>query len=170
MELELRRLQPDAMTPDDMAALTAVIMAAPEYSLCVSGRMPNPDDVRALLHDLPPGYRMADKFTFGIYRQGRMIGCADILRGWKHARQSMLGLLLLAEHAQGQGAGRAAYHLLERHIAGWPQMASVRIGVVSGNAKAIGFWRMMGFAATGESVPLDGYTGPTLIFEKMLAA
>ena len=168
MEMELRRLQPDTVTVSELAALTAVMLAAPRYSLCVTGRMPLASDATELLQDLPPGYNYADKYTFGIYYAGLMIGCADILRGWKHDRQSMLGLLLLAEHAQGQGFGRQAYRLLEQKIRSWPNMDSVRIGVISTNADAIAFWRKIGFVKNGETSSIEGHTGPTLIFEKPL--
>lgn len=168
MEMELRRLQLDTVTAAEFAELTAVMLAAPRYSLCVTGRLPLASDATELLQELPPGYSYEDKYTFGIYYAGLMIGCADILKGWKHERQSMLGLLLLAEHAQGQGFGRQAYRLLERRICSWPNMASVRIGVISTNTDAIAFWRKIGFVANGETSSIEGHTGSTLIFEKVL--
>ena len=166
MTLELHRLQPEAAT--ERAALTAVVLAAPRYSLCVRGRLPHASDVDELLHELPPAYLLAQKHTFGIYDAGVMIGCADVLKGWKHERQCMLGLLLLAEAVQGQGVGRRAYDLLEQVIRRWPGIDSIRIGVISTNAQALGFWRKRGFIETGEQRMMPGYTGPLLLLEKPL--
>lgn len=74
MEMELRRLQLDTVTAAEFAELTAVMLAAPRYSLCVTGRLPLASDATELLQELPPGYSYEDKYTFGIYYAGLMIG------------------------------------------------------------------------------------------------
>ena len=164
----LRRIATPVATDAELAALTEVVLGAPGYSQQVEGRAPAAADVPALLADLPPGFTHEDKFFYGIWVNGRMVGCADVLRGWKHAGQSMIGLLLLREDAQGQGYGREACGLLEDIARNWPGMASMRVGVVSTNTGGLAFWRRMGYAETGERVKLPQYLGETIILEKPL--
>lgn len=166
--VELRRLEPAGATPADIAALAAVIAAAPAYHLAVEGKLPSASDAPGLLSDVPPGYTVHDKYFFGIYRGEVMIGCADVLRGWRHATQSMIGLLLFAEAFQGSGYGTLAYRRLEDMIRGWDGMESIRIGVIDTNRPALAFWRKMGFAETGEQPRSTQYLGATIILEKAL--
>ena len=168
MELALRRLQAGMVSEAEMAALTGVVLGAPAYSLLVEGRLPVAAEVPAMLTERPPASALDDKYVFGIYEGERMIGCADVLKGWKHEGQSMLGLLLLTDAAQGRGLGRRAYLQIERMVAGWPGMRSLRIGVNEANTGALAFWRKMGFAENGERHLLAQTIGGTLIMEKVL--
>ena len=88
---------------------------------------------------------------------------ADKVAAW-----FVLGLLLFAEDAQGRGHGRRVVAQVERLVAGWPGMVSLRIGVVATNAGGLAFWRKMGFAETGEAVQQPQNIAPTLILEKPL--
>ncbi|WP_188565068.1 GNAT family N-acetyltransferase [Undibacterium terreum] len=170
MELELRRLHAANISEEQMSALTGVVLAAPAYSLLVEGRLPVAEEVPDLLSDLPPNYSYDDKYFFGIYQGERMIGCADLLKGWKTPQQSMLGLLLFAEDVRGQGYGRQVYLKLEQIVASWPGMNSIRIGVISTNLGGLAFWRKMGFAENGERYKFEQYLGDTVILEKALSS
>jgi GNAT superfamily N-acetyltransferase len=168
MTIELRRLDRARMTDAQFDALVAVVLDAPAYSMAVEGKLPSADDVPAMMTDVPPGYPLSDKYFFGIYRDDAMIGCADVLRGWKFATQSMIGLLLLAQPFQRCGYGALAYRRLEETIGAWQGMESIRIGIIETNLPAFGFWHRMGFAETGERSRLAQYIGDAVILEKRL--
>ncbi|HYD79279.1 MAG TPA: GNAT family N-acetyltransferase [Paucimonas sp.] len=166
--IEFERLESATISAEQLAALARVVLAAPAYSMTVKGRLPSLDEVPEMLADLPPGYALSEKFFYGIHADGKMIGCADILRGWKHARQSMVGLLLFDETFQGRGFGTLACRKIEEIVRSWQGMESIRIGVNESNTKGFAFWRKMGFKETGERSSLPDYISDTIILEKPL--
>ncbi len=137
----------------EMTELQRVLEGAPDYARRVTGLPPGPDDARSTRSMLPPGKGDEDKFVYGVFLGGAMVGCADVVRGWPDAGTAMIGLLLVDEAHQGQGIGGRALSALEREIGGWAGCRRIRIAVVLTNAEVIPFWERMGFAATGERKP-----------------
>ncbi len=164
--LSLRLL---AGAADEMAALQAVFEAAPGYFRAVSGA---PAPAGAAIDEfvsLPPGKRYADKRCWGLYAGDAMVGCADALRGWNAPHKAVVGLLLLADSWQGRGLGRAFNARVEAAIAGWPEITTLRLGIISTNTEAFAFWRRMGYAETGESRPgAPDFIGDVVVLEKPL--
>jgi len=169
MSMTFRRLTRDTITAQDYAELRRVLFGAPAFSLAVRGRLPLESDVDELLDDMPPDRSSDDKFAFAIEVDGRMVGCADVLRGWRHARQSMIGLLLFDEEVQGRGYGREAVRIIEDIARGWTGMESLRVGVNASNPGAHAFWQRMGFAENGERYMLPDFISEAIIMEKPLA-
>jgi GNAT superfamily N-acetyltransferase len=156
--------------PQEMAALQAVLEAAPRYYDAVSGLPPGPAEAQSLITDLPPGKTYDDKIVWGLHAGAAMIGCADAIRGWNAPHKAIIGLLLLHEQWQGRGFGRAFALLIEHAIAArWPEIDTLRLGVVASNEDALAFWRALGYLETGEMK-----TGPpqwradVIVFEKPL--
>lgn len=139
--------------PGEMAELQGVLEAAPTYARLVTGAPPGHADAQSTYSALPPGRSYEDKFVFGVYRDGRMVGCADLIRGYPDARTATLGLLLIAEPFQGQGIGRRAYRAIEAHARAWGTCTRMRIGVVRTNDRAMPFWSKLGFTPSGEVKP-----------------
>ena len=169
MEIELRRLGPGSVGAADLTALTKVLHGAPRYHLHTQGCLPDALAAQRLLAELPSAYAMEDKYFYAILHAGTVIGCADLLKGWKGPQQSMLGLLLIEEPWQGRGVGSSVFQQLEKIVADWPGMRSIRLGVVRNNLAGLAFWRAMGFEENGEIYQLDNTLGDTLIMEKQLA-
>ena len=158
--------------PGEMAELQRVHEGAPEYSDRVTGAPPGPSDAQSAYTILPPGKSYDDKFVFGIYRGERMVGCADLIRGYPDARTAHLGLLLIAEAWQRQGIGRAAYRALEDHARSWGTCDRMRVGVVRTNACVLSFWSSEGFVPSGEVKPYryGNVHSDVIILTKPLAA
>src|SRR4051812_8831343 len=78
--------------PRQMEALQRVIEEAPAYAHRITGVPPGPADALSTYTALPTGKDYEDKFVFGIYVGGTMIGCADLIRGFPSANTAMLGL------------------------------------------------------------------------------
>jgi len=147
------RLELLSGTPDEMEALQQVIEAAPTYVERVTGLPPGPSDAQSTYMVLPEGKGYEDKFVFGIYLEGEMVGCVDLIRAYPDAETATLGLLLVAERYQRQGLGRAAFAELERLVRAWPSVKRVRLGVVMTNAAVLPFWERLGFRRMGEVKP-----------------
>jgi len=155
---------------DEMAALQRVLEAAPTYFQTVTGLPPGPAEAQSTFTALPPGKIYDDKRVWGLYAGDDMIGCADVIRGYPVSDRAVIGLLLLAEQWQRQGFGRAFALLVEQMIAAWPEITTLRIGVVEQNVGALAFWRKLGYGETGEVKSADqSYVGNVVVLEKPLA-
>lgn len=166
--LTLERIRGSDVAPRLRAELARVVFAAPGYCRLVHDRDPIDADVDDVLHSRPPGYAEDDKHVYLIRLSDRVVGCADVLRGWKHARQSMIGLLMFDESVQRSGLGTRAVQAIEAIVRGWEGMESLRVGVNASNPGAHAFWTRMGFIETGARVKLDDYVSEAIIMEKPL--
>ncbi|TMH68466.1 MAG: GNAT family N-acetyltransferase [Betaproteobacteria bacterium] len=122
---------------DEMAALQAVLEAAPTYFHTATGLPPGPAEAQSTFTALPAGKIYDDKRVWGLY-------------GYPVHDKAVIGLLLLAEAWQRRGIGRAFALLVEQAIAVWPEIVTLRIGVVEQNVGAQAFWRKLGYVETGE--------------------
>ena len=153
-----------------MEDLQRVIEEAPAFINRVTGALPGPADAQSTYSILPEGKTYDDKFVFGIYRGGQMVGCADLIRGYPNPMTAQLGLFLVSEKCRRQGIGRDAYGLVEHFIQGWGTYNRVRIGIVRVNEEVVPFWMRLGFSSTGEINPYryGTVTSETMLYEKLL--
>ena len=77
--------------PDEMAELQGALEGAPTFSQLVTGNPPGPSDAQSTFTALPPNTTYADKFVFGIYADGRCVGCIDLIRGYPSRTRRCLG-------------------------------------------------------------------------------
>jgi RimJ/RimL family protein N-acetyltransferase len=156
--------------PGEMAALQAVLEAAPRFFECTTGLPAGAAEAQSEVTALPPGKTYDDKFVWGLYADDAMIGCADVVRGWNTREKAIIGLLLLAEPWQGRGLGRAFAALVEDAVAAWPEITTLRLGVVATNHDAHAFWRRLGFRETGEvKTATPPFVADIVVLEKPLA-
>ena len=128
---------------DEMAALQAVLEAAPTYFHTATGLPPGPAEAQSTFTALPASKIYDDKRVWGLYAGNEMIGCADVIRGYPVHDKAVIGLLLLAE--------------------AWQR----RIGVVEQNVGAQAFWRKLGYVETGEVKHAE--VRDVIVMEKPLA-
>lgn len=150
LDLELTPLTGD---PGVVAELQLVLESRPDYHERVNGSPAGPDEAQCVFSALPDGLPADRKYVFGVYRDGAMIGCIDLLVGYPDAHTAMLGLLLVASSAAGNGVGSGALRLLEDWIRQNSDCDRIRLGVVRTNDGVLGFWRRMGFIENGEIRP-----------------
>jgi len=136
-----------------MAALQCVLEAAPAYYRITTGAPPRGALAQSMFTALPPDKGYEDKFVWGLYAGDAMIGCADVIRGYPTSDKAVIGLLLLAEPWQRRGLGRAFAMLVEQAMATWPEIMTLRLGVVRPHAGARAFWHKLGYRETGEVKP-----------------
>lgn len=155
--------------PTEMRELQRVFEDAPAYAHRITGVSPGRADAQSTYTILPEGKSYDDKFVFGIYRAGEMVGCADLIRGYPNPETAVLGLLLVSEKHQRQGIGRRACALIEQFIRNWRTCDRVRIGVVRTNDAVLP--TRLGFEPTGEVKPYryGSVVSETVVLEKRLA-
>ncbi len=163
-------VRPLAGEPDDMAALQRVLEGAPRYAELVTGAPPGPADAQSTFTILPDGKTYDDKFVLGIFDDGAMVGCVDVIRGWPGPDTAHIGLLLVAESHQRRGIGRAAWAEVEAMVRRWPTCTRLRLGVLRSNPDAARFWVREGFVATGETKPhrYGAVVSTIVLYEKAL--
>jgi len=171
MEADPVSLRPLQGEPAEMAELQRVLEATPTYAQRITGVPPGRADAQSTYSILPEGKTYDDKFVFGIFLGGDMVGCADVIRGYPVPATAWLGLLLIAEPFQRRGIGRMAYREIEARMRAWGTCDRVRLGVVGTNASVAAFWRRLGFEPTGEVRPYRYGTviSETVVFEKPLS-
>jgi RimJ/RimL family protein N-acetyltransferase len=133
--------------------LVRVLLAAPQFALRTSGRIPTMENARAIFTDFPPGKSFEDKLVYGIFLKSKIIGLCDLILGYPNKSTAMLGLLLLSEEHHGKGFGRAAFTKICSALGAWPEVKKIRIGIVKTNSEVIPFWLAMGFTDTGLRKP-----------------
>lgn len=155
--------------PDEMARLQRVLAAAPAYFETATGAPPGHAEAQSTFTALPPGKGYDDKRVFGLYAGDAMVGCADVIRGYPVREKAIIGLLLLAERWQRRGIGRAFALLVEQVIGGWPEITTLRVGIVERNIGALAFWRKLGYAETGEVKTDQTFAAKIIVLEKVLS-
>jgi diamine N-acetyltransferase len=157
-------------TPEEVASVQAVVEGAPEYSRLASGAEAEPSAAASIFEALPPGRTLEDKYVLAVCLDEEQVGVVDLIRGFPSPGTAMLGLLLISERHQRSGLGRSAYRLVEQLVSTWPEVHSVRIGVVETNAKVLPYWQRMGFKATGETKPcsVGGVASQVIVLERSL--
>lgn len=152
----------------DISALQKVLESAPGYWKRIANKVIEPDAARGVLHALPEGKTLNDKFVFGVYQSDQIIGCVDLICGYPDSQTAMLGLLIISEAHQKSGLGRAAYQAAENIAMSWPGVQKMRIGVVQANDIVFPFWQSLGFVETGVRRPYEdnGVISENVVLEK----
>ncbi len=167
---ELIKLKRFTGTPRDARALQAVFDKMPRYFELTTQAVADENSCAQLFSSLPPGKTVHDKFVYGIYLGEQLIGCIDLVRGYPNSSTAMLGLLALSENAQAKGYGSKAYEQLEAVVREWPEIETIRIGVVKTNDQVFSFWKRLGFVDTGIRKPYESgkVISENCVFEKTL--
>lgn len=155
-----------ADSEDDVAALFGLLERASEYSLLVKGRLPTLQDARDELTDLPAGKAMTDKVFGGYWKDGTLVGCFDLVRGYPEPDIAYLGLLLFARSHQGQGLGVRALEQVMDLARTW-QCTALRLAVIDKNARGLRFWQREGFVELYRR-PTTQFTGNAIVLQRAL--
>lgn len=155
-------------TAGQRAEVARVMAECGDYYQAVQGRVAGPAEVEDFFHAEVPGIAPDDVRSYGVYADGRLVGLASLVLGWKRPGQSMIGFLAVSERERGRGHARSACAALEAIARASPHGTSMRIGIVETNANAFGFWHHLGFVETGERKKLEEFTGEVILLEKAL--
>jgi GNAT superfamily N-acetyltransferase len=150
----------------DVAELFALFEQAPDYSLIVEGRLPTLEDARVALTETPPGKTLKDKHFGGYWKNGTLVGCMDLIRGYPEPDIAFLGLLLFSESNQGRRLGSHALAHIADMSRSWGCTA-LRLAVIDKNVRGLAFWQREGFREIYRK-PASRFTGDAIVMQAAL--
>jgi len=131
---------------DSVALLQRFFDANPDYFLAVNGEIAGADEAHEEVHgSLPAGWPFTRKWVVGIVdSKGALVAMMNVVSDLLAAGVWHIGLFMVGVEVRGTGLAQALLGRLERWaLAGGA--AWLRLGVVSGNARAEKFWESAGF-------------------------
>jgi GNAT superfamily N-acetyltransferase len=162
--LEFRLFHPDSA--QDAATLFGLMDQAREYFLLVEGKLPTIEDAAKDLFALPPGKQLQDKCYAGYWKDGALVGCMEIVRGYPEPDIAYLGLLLFGEAHQGQGYGVVAMTHIRELAHSWG-CTRLRLAVIDKNVRGLRFWQRQGFVELYRK-PRPEFTGDAIVMQRAL--
>jgi GNAT superfamily N-acetyltransferase len=173
-----------SLPPSPIAALRTVEIGAgdepllqrffdenPAYFMAVHGEPAGPDEAHEeILAQPPAGWSFTKKWLVGyVDATGSLVAIADVITDLLAPGVWHIGLFIVATARHGNGDAQRLHHGLERwaadHGARW-----LRLGVVSGNARAERFWQSMGYTQvrTREGITMGKLTNTVRVMVKPL--
>jgi GNAT superfamily N-acetyltransferase len=143
------RLRARTAGPSDEPLLQAVLVAAGDHFLGVTGRgEPDPDAAR---REIEAAGSTEGRIVVLLepVEGGAPVGAAGWWTGVPDAETALLGMLLLVPQVRGQGLGREALEALARHLASGG-IQRIRTGVGFGDQRARSLLPRLGFAPLDE--------------------
>jgi GNAT superfamily N-acetyltransferase len=137
------------LTPADAPALQRFFDANPGYFIAVTGAPAGPDEARDEIgQGLPPGWTFTRKWLIGyVDANDEVAAMASVVADLLVRDVWHIGLVIVATSRHGTGDAHRLYEGLESWMrargARW-----LRLGVVSGNARAERFWTRVGYVET----------------------
>lgn len=149
----ITRAEVVSLRDEDCAEIHELRTRALDYFAEVDDPPPTPETFQADLDYLPEGYTRRDEIVYRAYRGVRLAGYAEVLRGFAHPEQWMIGIVLVDAGSRGQGIGRAIVAAIaeDAFAAGARSLAA---GVVAARERSIAFWVREGFTTEVRRRPL----------------
>lgn len=140
---------------DDLTAVTALQTEAQDYWLLAEGHCDPGQKAAEFFTDCPPGCDPAQSHRLGLFHQDPcsrpiLSGIAELSFGFPAPDDAYLGLMLLAPHRRGNGAGAVFLAAVENRARAAGSSA-LYLAVLESNPRGHAFWQRMGFAPTGVS-------------------
>ena len=154
---------------EDFAALVKFVLANPRYLQQTQHRQPTRSDAIDIATDLPPGANPTQKYLWGVWHGGVMIGFVEAIRHWPQAHHLYIGQLMIGERWQRQGHGSTVLNMLAERSRNWSGVRRWRLAVVATQDSALAFWRAMGFVATGQRATSRFYQAELITMEKIVS-
>ena len=154
-ELAVRVIRTEvvALSDADLAEIHDLRTHALDFFAEVDDPLPTPESFQADLDDLPEGFTRQDEVIYRAYLGGRVAGYAEVLRGFAHAEQWIIGIALVDTALRGQGVGKALVTAIaeDARAAG---IASLAAGVIATRKRSSAFWAREGFTTEVRRRPI----------------
>jgi GNAT superfamily N-acetyltransferase len=144
MDVVVQRTEALDFRPTDLAELNDLRMRAADFFAEVGDLPPTLESLKADMEDLPEGYTSADEVFYRGYAGGRLVGYAEVLRGWPEADSWIIGILLVDASLRSSGIG----HVIAEAVAQDARSLGVRallVGVIATRERSLAFWRREGY-------------------------
>jgi len=141
------------LTDADLAEIHDLRTRAADFFAECGDPPPTPESFQSDLDDLPEGYSHADEFVVRAYRDGRIVGYSEVLRGFAHPGQWMVGIVLVDAALRSDGIGGAIVAAIAE-AAREAGVGSLAAGVIVLRERSLNFWRREGFTNEVRRRPL----------------
>jgi RimJ/RimL family protein N-acetyltransferase len=131
-------------SPSDYANVLCIYRESPSYVELHEGRAPAEADADDFFDGKPDSKDHSDKAVYGLYADGEMIGCADLIRGFPTDDCAWIGLLLFSERHRNRGYGKQALMLIYAIAREWG-CTKIQIATLALNLRGQAFWQREGF-------------------------
>ena len=151
--LRVTRTEVVALSDADLAEIHDLRTRAADFFVEVGDPPPTPASFEADLDDLPKGFTRRDEVIYRAYLETRVAGYAEVLRGFVHPEQWMIGIALVDAALRGRGIGRALVAAVaeDARAAG---IASLATGVIALRERSLAFWVREGFTTEVRRRPI----------------
>ncbi len=152
-ELSITRTEVLELLETDLAEIHDLRTRAGDFFAEVGEPPPTPESFVADLDDLPEGYTRADEVIYRAYRAGRLVGYAEVLRGFAHEKQWIIGIALVDSSMRSDGIGHA---MVEAVVADAEAVGidSLAVGVIVARERSLAFWTREGFTTEVRRRPI----------------
>jgi len=157
----------DPRSPD-IAALNSLLLATPSFRLQTQGRLPSANEGVSLFQSLPRGASRDDKFLWGAWSDGELVGCLEVVRHWPQHDCACIAFIVVVERLHRHGLGAQMVKLSRQRMHAWPGVRRLCLAVAENNGAALAFWRRAGFRDTGLREHPTDYTTPLAVLERPL--
>ncbi len=153
------------LNAEDLAELHDLRCRAADFFAETGDAPPSLESLRADLEELPEGFTRADEIVYRAYpdpgehegargENRRLVGYAEVLRGWPDEDAWIIGLLLVDASRRGSGIGALIAERVARDArdAGMRQLA---VGVITSRERSLSFWKREGFTREVHRRPLQ---------------
>lgn len=167
--LSIRRTEVLDLGSADLAEIHDLRCRASDYFAEVGDEPPSLESLQADLDDLPDGYSGADEVMYRAYRDGALVGYAEVLRGFAFPGQWIVGIVLVDASFRGAGIGRAIVDAIADDASG-AGIDSLAAGVITTRERALLFWNREGFTFERQrrSITIGGIDTEVVRLERAL--
>ena len=132
------------LVASDLDSIHDLRCRAADFFVEVGDYPPSIESLTEDLDDLPDGFSRSDEILYRAYRDGILLGYAEVLRGFARPGQWIIGIVLVDAARRGQGIGRALVDAVARDAvhAGADSLAA---GVIASRDRSLRFWNREGF-------------------------
>ena len=134
----------------DLDAVAALYTRAADYWLLADRRPPDRQKACSLFTDRPPGCDPSLSHRLGLFRDGALVGVAELSFGFPQPADAYLGLMLLDPAARGSGSGVTLLAEIEARARA-AHAPRLYLAVLHANPRGHAFWQRHGFLPTGVS-------------------
>ena len=140
----ITRTESVALGRDDLSEIHELRTRAADFFREVGDEPPTPQSLQSDLDDLPDGFSRSDEVIYRAYRDGRLLGYAEVLRGYERPGQWIVGIVLVDAAIRGRGIGHAIVDAIasDARAAGIESLAA---GVIALRERSMNFWTREGF-------------------------
>lgn len=151
--LRVIRTEVVSLSDADLAEIHDLRTCALDFFAEVGDPPPTLESFQEDLDDLPDGFTRQDEVIYRAYLGGRVAGYAEVLRGFAHVKQWIIGIALVDTALRGHGVGKALVAAIaeDARAAGATSLAA---GVIATRERSLAFWAREGFTTEVRRRPI----------------